>query len=68
MRNKKDLSSELIESFTSKEAMNAAASMADVGLNSLLDEGLLNDLPVFGSLIKGVGLVSSVRDRYYFSI
>ena len=36
-----------------------------MALDAVLDEGVLKDVPVFGWLVKGYGVVTTIRDRLF---
>ena len=42
-----------------------AAEVADIALDSRLDEGILKKVPVFGWLVKGYGVFTTVKDRLF---
>lgn len=42
-----------------------AAGVADLALETMLDNNILEKIPVFGWVIKGYGVVSTVRDRLF---
>jgi hypothetical protein len=55
----------LVESLWSSSAGDIAAEAAEIALDAVLDEGLLEKVPVFGWLVKGYSVVMSVRDRVF---
>lgn len=65
MKEKSNLNTEFIESITSKEAISVAGDLAELGLDSLLEEGILKDIPFFGTVIKMSSIIGSVRDRLF---
>lgn len=42
-----------------------AADVAELALNSRLHEGVLEEVPVFGLLVKGYGVVATIKDRLF---
>lgn len=65
MNKESNLNSELIQSISSREAVDIAGDIAELGLDSLLDEGLLKDIPFFGTAVKVFSIVGSVRERIF---
>jgi hypothetical protein len=45
--------------------LSAVASLADVGLDALLDEDILRNIPIFGSIISFYKTGIGIRDRLY---
>jgi len=43
--------------------MSIASDLAELALDTALDEGVLEKIPVFGWLVKGYGVVTTIRDR-----
>lgn len=60
---KESLGESLIESVGSCGLTEIAEEVADVALDSALDDGLLKDVPVFGWLAKGYSTYRSITDR-----
>ena len=65
MEKESNLNIELLDSISSKESVDLAGDIAEIGIDSLLDEGLLKDIPFFGTAIKAFSIISSVRDRLF---
>jgi hypothetical protein len=55
----------LLESMCSSGAADIAVDAAELALDSMLDEGVLEKVPVFGWLVKGYGVVTTIRDRLF---
>lgn len=55
----------LVESVSKAGAGDIAADAAEIALDSILDEGLLEEVPVFGWLKKSYNIVGTVRDRIF---
>lgn len=62
---KDNLGESLVQSVWSSGAQNISTSIAEVALDSILEEGLLKDIPFFGTAAKGIGVVRTVRDRLF---
>lgn len=60
-----NLGSSLVISVSKAGASDRAAEMAEIAFDSVLDEGLLEEVPVFGWLKKIYNIVGSVRDRIF---
>ncbi len=60
-----NIGTSLIESVCTAGAADVAADVADVALDAVLDEGILKDIPIFGWLVKGYGVVNTIRDRLF---
>lgn len=61
----KDLGTSLIESVSQAGAVDVAADVGELALDSVLDVGLLKDVPVFGWLVKFYGAFRTVRDQLF---
>ncbi|MEP6017840.1 MAG: hypothetical protein ABJ251_05055 [Paracoccaceae bacterium] len=55
----------LLASIESNEVVGIASDVVEVGLDSLLDEGVLRDLPIFGWLAGLSKTFGSVRDALF---
>lgn len=55
----------LLESICSPGVADIAAIIGDSMLDLVLDNGILEKIPVIGLLVKGYGLVMTVRDRLF---
>ena len=60
-----NLGTSLVESVSKAGAGDIAAEAAEIALDSILDEGLLEEVPVFGWLKKSYNVVGTVRDRIF---
>ena len=60
-----NLGSSLVESVSRAGVSDIAAGAAEIALDSILDEGLLEEVPVFGWLKKSYNVVGTVRDRIF---
>src|SRR5262245_61944564 len=55
----------LIESIKSSDLKDIAVDLSEIGLDSLLEDGLLKDIPVFGSLVKLYKTGQTIRDALF---
>jgi len=60
-----NLGASLVKSVSKAGAGDIAAEAAEIALDSILDEGLLENVPVFGWLKKICNVVGTVRDRIF---
>jgi len=61
-----NLGTSLVQSITKSGASDIATEVAEIALDSFLDEGLLEEIPVFGWLKKSHNIIGSIRDRIFF--
>ena len=59
------LGTSLVKSVSKEGASDIAADAAEMALDSFLDEGLLEEVPVFGWLKKSYNIYGTVRDRLF---
>jgi hypothetical protein len=59
------LSDELISLIPKSEAKEAFLELAEVGLDAILDDGVLKDIPIIGTLTKAGSAVITIRDRLF---
>lgn len=59
------LDGKLVQSIESKELGSLTADYAELGIDALLDDGLVKDIPILGTLIKSAKIGMNVRDRIY---
>lgn len=55
----------LVESTVLGGAAEIAGEVAELALDSVLDEGVLKNVPVFGWLAKAHGMITSIRERIF---
>jgi len=60
-----DLPGELVDAIADPSAIDAAVSLAEAGFDALLDDGLLRDLPVVGTLVSLARAGIALRDRIF---
>jgi len=60
-----DLPGELIGAIVDPSAIDAASSLAEAGIDALLDDGLLRDIPVVGTLVSLARAGIALRDRIF---
>jgi len=65
MSSETDLPGELIGSIVNPSAIDAATSLAEVGIDALLDDGLLRDVPIVGTLVSLGRAGIALRDRIF---
>ena len=56
---------QLIDALQESELSGLAGDYAELGLDALLDDGLLKDLPVLGTLQKLYNVAANVRNRLF---
>ncbi|NVN80178.1 hypothetical protein [Vibrio sp. Scap16] len=59
------LSKSLEESLKKDDLRNLAVNLAEVGIDAILDNGVLRDIPVLSSLVGGINAIGSVRDALF---
>lgn len=59
------LQNQLVESIYSPKLADISEDIAEVVLDSLLDEGVLKDLPVVGTIVKVFKGAMDIRDRVF---
>ncbi len=50
--NKKNIENEIIKSIKSPELTNLAEKYAEIGIDAIMSEGFLKDIPIVGSIIS----------------
>jgi hypothetical protein len=63
--NEQNLGDSLLESVAQAGAIDIASDVSEMALDSLLEEGLLKDVPVFGWMAKLYAVTRTVRDRIF---
>jgi hypothetical protein len=59
------LEGKLIKSIESKELSSLTSDYTELGLDSILDDGIVKDIPVLRTLVSIAKLTKNVRDRLY---
>jgi hypothetical protein len=59
------LSEEVMELIPQSEAKETFCDFAEIALDSTMDEGVLKDIPVVGTIMKVGGAVLTIRDRLF---
>ena len=59
------LEGKLVKSFGVKDLGDLAAEYAELGLDSILDEGLVKDIPIVRTLVSIAKIGANIRDRLY---
>lgn len=58
--------SQSLEDFLKKDDLsNLAVSFGEVGIDAILDNGILRDIPILSSILGGINAVGSVRDALF---
>jgi hypothetical protein len=65
MQEDQNLEESLVRSIAKPNLTELAADLAEVGLDQLLQEGVLRDIPVLGTLVGLYRTVGIVRDRLF---
>jgi hypothetical protein len=60
-----NLGESLVVSVSKSGAGDIAADASEIALDSVLDEGLLKDVPVFGWLIKSYSVACTIQERLF---
>lgn len=60
-----NLGESLVVSVSKAGAGDIAAEASEIALDSILDEGLLKDVPVFGWLIKSYSVARTIQERLF---
>lgn len=60
-----NLASKLLETFRSKDLQEVAAGAVEAAIDDQMDEGILKEIPVLGSLISLCKAGISIRDRIF---
>jgi hypothetical protein len=63
--NTTSLGTSLVESTWSSGGKDITADVSEFALDAELGEGILEKIPVFGLLVKGYGVVTTIRDRLF---
>jgi hypothetical protein len=63
--NTTNLGTSLLESMWSSGGKDVIIEAADLALDAALSEGVLEKIPVFGWLVKGYGVVTTIQDRLF---
>jgi hypothetical protein len=60
-----NLGTSLVESMWSSGGKDIIIEAADLALDAALSKGVLEKIPVFGWLVKGYGVVTTIQDRLF---
>jgi hypothetical protein len=60
-----ELGISVLKSACGSEAKDLAVDLAEVGLDSILDEGVLKDAPMLGAVVKTCAISKTIRDRLF---
>ena len=56
---------EIIDSVAIENLSALTTDALEIGLDTVLDSGLIKDIPVFGSLVKLYNIGSTIKDRIF---
>jgi hypothetical protein len=59
------LEGKLVESFEAKELGDLAAEYSELGLDSILDDGIVKDIPILRTVVSLAKIGFNIRDRIY---
>lgn len=59
------MKSELIQIIKSKDFNDLISDINETVLDSILDDSLLKDIPIFGLLFKSKNLISTIQDKFF---
>jgi hypothetical protein len=65
MEEEKNLETSLVTTLQSDEAVSIASDLAEVAIDAALDDGVLKDIPIVGSLVSLTKIGFTVRDRLF---
>lgn len=57
------INKEIFSTVTSKEVAEIVIDFGEMGVDALLDDGLLKDIPILGTVLKSKDVIANVRDR-----
>lgn len=64
-KDKKSIEDAMIDSLAIDKVSDLIGDIAEVGLDAILDDGLLKDIPLIGVIAKTVGAAFAIRDRIF---
>ncbi len=59
------LENSLIESIARTDLKDVATQFAEVGLDSVLDDGVVREIPIIGTIVSAASAVITIRDRLF---
>ncbi|EIZ1340456.1 hypothetical protein WB861_004467 [Vibrio parahaemolyticus] len=59
------LSKSLEDSLKKDDLSNLAVNIGEVGIDAILDNGVLRDIPILSSIVGGINAIGSVRDALF---
>lgn len=67
MAEKESIGKALVATLKSDDAVSIATDASELAIDAVLDEGMLRDIPVFGTLVSLAKIGFSIRDRIFVS-
>lgn len=64
-KNTGNIGTSLVQSVWAAGASEIATDVAEIALDTMLDEGVMKEIPVFGWFVKGYGVINTIRDRVF---
>jgi hypothetical protein len=62
---KNNLGISVLKSAWTSEAKELVVEWAELGIDALMDDGMLKDIPFFGSIVKICGVSKTIRDKLF---
>ncbi|ELJ8684621.1 hypothetical protein RUK69_003397, partial [Vibrio cholerae] len=59
------LSKSLEDSLKKDDLSNLAIDLGEVGIDAILEGGVLRDIPILSSIVSGINVIGSVRDALF---
>ncbi|MGU5653435.1 hypothetical protein [Aeromonas allosaccharophila] len=59
------LSQSLEDSLKKDDLSNLAVNLGEVGIDAILDNGILRDIPILSSILGGINAIGSIRDALF---
>ncbi|HGF7203196.1 TPA: hypothetical protein AB5D93_003177, partial [Vibrio cholerae] len=59
------LSKSLEDSLKKDDLSNLAIDLGEVGIDAILEGGVLRDIPILSSIVSGMNVIGSVRDALF---
>lgn len=67
MAEKEGIGTSLVATLKSDDAVSIAANASELAIDAVLEDGILKDIPVFGTLVSLAKVGFSIRDRIFIS-
>lgn len=59
------MSPQIIETIKDPNFIEIISNTSEVVFDAFLEDGIIKDIPLIGTLYKGINLVSSIQDRLF---